>query len=67
MVQALLRNNLNDPLKGTNMHPYRFVFLDGCNTADGNWPQAFGIPKKKGMVIIDFTEKHLCHCHTRYK
>jgi len=25
--------------------------------ADGDWPQAFGIPKKKGMVIIDFTEK----------
>lgn len=39
------------------MHPYRFVFLDGCNTADGDWPQAFGIPKKRGMVITDFTEK----------
>jgi hypothetical protein len=25
--------------------PYKFVFLDGCNTAGGNWPQAFGILK----------------------
>jgi len=55
--KQLLRNNLKDPLKGTNMRPYRFVFLDGCNTADGDWPQAFGIPKKKGMVITDFTQK----------
>ncbi len=57
MVKALLGNNLKDPLTATNMHPYRFVFLDGCNTADGDWPQAFGIPKKKGMVITDFTHK----------
>jgi hypothetical protein len=32
-------------------------FLDGCNTADDEWPQAFGIPKKKGMVVTDFTDK----------
>ena len=26
-------------------HPYSFVFLDGCNTALGDLPEAFGIPK----------------------
>ncbi len=26
-------------------HPYSFVFLDGCNTGLGNFPEAFGIPK----------------------
>jgi hypothetical protein len=28
--------------------PYRFVWLDGCNTAatNGNWPWAFGIPNQ---------------------
>ncbi len=26
-------------------HAYSFVFLDGCNTALGNFPEAFGIPK----------------------
>jgi hypothetical protein len=57
MVQSLLGNNLKNPLTATNMHPYRFVFLDGCNTADGNWPQAFGIPKRKGMIVTDFTQK----------
>jgi hypothetical protein len=25
--------------------PYRFAFLDGCNTANGDWPDAFGIGK----------------------
>jgi hypothetical protein len=27
------------------VHRYRFVFLDGCNTANGDWPDAFGIGK----------------------
>jgi hypothetical protein len=26
-------------------HPYNFVFLDGCNTGLGDFPEAFGIPK----------------------
>ncbi|HZT23133.1 MAG TPA: Ig-like domain-containing protein [Verrucomicrobiae bacterium] len=26
-------------------HPYSLVFLDGCNTALGDFPEAFGIPK----------------------
>jgi len=25
---------------------YRFVFLDGCNTASGGWPAAWGVPKQ---------------------
>ncbi len=37
--------NAPDPLKGTNGHPYRFVFLDGCKTANGGLAPAFGIPK----------------------
>jgi len=56
-VNFILQNNMSDPLTATNRHPYRFVFLDGCNTADGNWPQAFGIPKKEGMVATDFGAK----------
>jgi hypothetical protein len=56
-VKKLLGNNFKDPLSATNMHPYRFVFMDGCNTADGDWPQAFGIPKKTGMVFADFWNK----------
>lgn len=32
--------------KYSGARPYRFVFLDGCNTANGNWPGAFGIPKQ---------------------
>jgi hypothetical protein len=25
--------------------PYRFVWLDGCSTANGNWPGTFGVDK----------------------
>jgi hypothetical protein len=26
--------------------PFRFVFLDGCDTAAGNWPAAWGVPNQ---------------------
>jgi hypothetical protein len=29
----------------TRYNRYRFVFLDGCNTADGDWPNAFNVSK----------------------
>jgi hypothetical protein len=32
--------------KYAGARPYRFVFLDGCNTANGDWPGAFGMPKQ---------------------
>lgn len=30
--------------------PYRFAFLDGCNTANGDWPDAFGIEKSTNTL-----------------
>lgn len=39
----------------TNRHAYRFVFLDGCETAKGNLPLAFGIPKKK-LTLVNFAD-----------
>jgi|APCry1669189101_1035198.scaffolds.fasta_scaffold10986_1 hypothetical protein len=57
MMAAALTNNASNPLKGPNQHSYRFVFLTGCNTADGDWPLAFGIPKQRNMAIADFTDK----------
>jgi hypothetical protein len=49
-LQTMLGNTKN-PMVGTNRHPYRFVFLDGCKTAAGGLPEAFGIPK--GNVGFD--------------
>jgi len=51
-----LLKNASDPLKGTNGRPYRFVFLDGCKTANGNLSPAFGIPKGN-VPIAEFTGK----------
>ncbi len=48
--------NAPDPLKGTNAHPYRFVFLDGCKTANGDMPTAFGVPKGN-VPVTEFTQK----------
>jgi len=45
-LQNLLTNTPSggDPLYTPNLHPYRFVFLDGCNTANGSLSKDFGIP-----------------------
>ena len=41
-IDALLQNHrFNQP----TFHPYRFVFLDGCETATGEWASVFGIPE----------------------
>lgn len=36
----------------TNRHGYRFVFLDGCNTAKGNFPTSFGMVKKQNLDLL---------------
>ncbi|WP_205880807.1 hypothetical protein [Limisphaera ngatamarikiensis] len=51
LYRALATGN---PLS-TNRHAYRFVFLDGCETAKGDLPLAFGIPKKT-MTLEDFAD-----------
>jgi len=39
--------------------PFNFVFLDGCNTALGMFPEAFGIPKAvSGATIVDAGQLH---------
>jgi hypothetical protein len=41
-IDGLLQNRrFNQP----SFHPYRFVFLDGCETATGEWAAVFGIPE----------------------
>ncbi|HHY84157.1 MAG TPA: hypothetical protein GYA07_01285 [Verrucomicrobia bacterium] len=56
ITTAQLYNALatENPL-ATNRHAYRFVFLDGCETAKGDLPLAFGIPKKT-MTVADFAD-----------
>jgi hypothetical protein len=64
-VAAMLTNNLSggiQTLYGPQQHPYRFVFLDGCNTARGNLPLAFGIPNK---VVSDDDWNNKYHLQPR--
>lgn len=55
----VLRNNFKDPLAGTNAHPFRFVWLDGCHTAKGDLCKSFGIPKEENVVTNRFTSRGL--------
>ena len=38
------------PAGQTNRHGFRFVFLDGCETATGSFPEAFGIVHKENLT-----------------
>jgi len=40
-VKSEITHNLS-----IGVHQYRFVWLDGCNTALGGWPDAFGVGKR---------------------
>ena len=40
----LLNVPLRYPMRHAAMHPYRFVFLDGCSTGAGTYCESFGIP-----------------------
>jgi hypothetical protein len=45
--------------------PYRFVFLDGCNTANGSFAPAFGIPSQSytgGWFVSDANTRHIRPC-----
>jgi hypothetical protein len=58
-MNFVLRNNFKKPLAGTNAHPFRFVYLDGCNTSSGDLSKAFGIPKEKNVAAPRFVNKGL--------
>jgi hypothetical protein len=42
------------PAGQTNRHAFRFVFLDGCQTAKGNLPEAFGILHRQNVDLNDY-------------
>ena len=55
-VGTLLRYDDSNP---TNRHFFRYVFLDGCNTANGSFPTRFGIPKKEHVLYGDYLEQNI--------
>ena len=40
----------------STMHRYRFVWLDGCETGMGSWPEAFGI-KGPGIFAVNYYQE----------
>ena len=48
------------PAGQTNRHGFRFVFLDGCETATGTLPEAFGIVHKANLEAAYYTASGEC-------
>jgi hypothetical protein len=42
--------------KHGGFRPYRFVWLDGCSTVNGDWPEAFGVNKATNSIAY-YTNK----------
>lgn len=42
------------PIGQTNCHSFRFAFLDGCSTAKGNLPEAFGMLHRENIDGVDY-------------
>jgi hypothetical protein len=47
------------PAGQTNSHSFRFVFLDGCSTAKGTLPEAFGIFHKENVPGWEYADASL--------
>jgi hypothetical protein len=59
----MLTNSYVVPTNGTSIlfttfKPFDFVFLDGCMTGTGSFPEAFGIPKAVAGLTYDNNHKH---------
>jgi len=54
--------NTNGTFEGKNVmfthHPYNFVFLDGCSTGLGDFPEAFGISKVVSGGQVNDLDRH---------
>jgi hypothetical protein len=62
-LAALLGNSYlpasnGDPALFTTTKPFDLVFLDGCCTGVGSFPEAFGIPKAVAGSTYDDNHKH---------
>ena len=44
LINTLLNVPLSWQIQHAALHPYRFVFIDGCSAGSGNLCEAFGIP-----------------------
>lgn len=44
-------------LRDYGMHRYRFVWLDGCETSEGTWPNTFNIPGPGTYAIEYYKER----------
>ena len=62
LTSGWVKNNVTAN-KSYGAIPFRFVFLDGCDTAAGDWPQAWGVPKQ--VETLDYYQSTNNISHAR--
>src|SRR5207237_527088 len=53
---------LHNGTPATNNTRYRFVWLDGCSTAQGSWPAAFGLGNRENVPLQSYTVRPGAFC-----
>ncbi|HET7624595.1 MAG TPA: hypothetical protein VFM25_04960 [Verrucomicrobiae bacterium] len=51
----------NDP-PSTNSIRYRWVWIDSCQSALGDWPQAFGMGNRENVALADYVSRPATFC-----
>lgn len=57
-----LQNVLGNNFTSTTKHRFRFVWLDGCDTARGDWPHAFALGKRENVPISQYSSRPGVFC-----
>ncbi|MBA4149503.1 MAG: hypothetical protein H0X66_15425 [Verrucomicrobia bacterium] len=60
LVSLFLNNNKGST--NANHTRYRFVWLDGCQTANGTWPRAFGLGMREDVPLESYTTRPGAFC-----
>lgn len=53
---------LGNVTASTNATRYRWVWIDACSTALGQWPQTFGMGSRENVPLSDYTSRPAAYC-----
>lgn len=59
---SLVAHFLNTEPPNTNSIRYRWVMIDSCNSANGDWPQAFGIGNRENVALTNYMSRPAAFC-----
>lgn len=54
---AAIAKLLGNDVPSTNSIRYRFVFIDSCKSAQGDWPQTFGLGNREDVPLTNYVSR----------